>query len=138
MTRPVVHLSERLRQEIIDHCYGELPNEGCGLFAMEEDRLVRVYPTDNLDRSPTGFTVPPEQHFAALTDAETEGWELGGVFHSHPNGTAEPSMVDVRTALEPDWLYLVVGLRSDPEIRGWHMRAGAIDEVDLATDSPAV
>lgn len=135
MTRPAVHLSEHLHREIIEHCIAELPNEGCGLIALDGELMVRVYPTDNLDQSSTGFTVPPEQHYAALTEAEASGLELGGVFHSHPNGTARPSVVDVRTALEPEWVYLVVGLRRDPEIRAWSIRNGEVHEVPLVTDS---
>ncbi|MDX1469605.1 MAG: M67 family metallopeptidase [Acidimicrobiia bacterium] len=134
MTRPAVHLPERLRSEIIDHCRSELPNEGCGLIALAGDQIVRVYPTDNKDRSPSGFTIPPEQHYAALTDAESNGWALGGVFHSHPHGTAKPSMVDVQTALDPDWVYLVVGLRGGTDMRAWSIREGEIDEVDLLVD----
>lgn len=131
MTRPVVHLPEDLRRQIIDHCLAELPDEGCGLFAMEEDRIVAVYPTGNAQASPSSYTVPPDEHFAALSDAESKGWELGGVFHSHPEGTAEMSMVDVMAALEPEWVYLVVGLRSEPTVRGWVVGGGTVEEIAL-------
>ena len=132
MTRPVVHLPDHLRREIIDHCLSELPNEGCGLIAMDGNKVVAVYPTSNAEATPSGYTVPPEDHFAALTDAESRGWELSGVFHSHPNGTAEPSMVDVRSALDPEWVYLVVGLAlEDPAIRGWRITLKRPDEILL-------
>ena len=32
------------------------------------------------------FLVDPVEHFAALQHAEGNGWTIGGVFHSHPNG----------------------------------------------------
>lgn len=132
MTRPAVHLPEDLRQEIVDHCLAELPNEGCGLIAMDDERVVKVYPTKNLERSPHGYTVPPEEHFAALTDAESRGWELGGVFHSHPRGTAEPSMVDVAAALDPTWVYLVIGpIEDDVTVRAWAIRDGQASEMQL-------
>ncbi len=117
---------------MIDHCLSELPNEGCGLIAMDGNKVVAVYPTGNDEASPSGYTVPPKDHFAALTDAESRGWELSGVFHSHPNGTAEPSMVDVRSALDPEWVYLVVGLAGeDPAIRGWRIALERPDEILL-------
>lgn len=131
MTRPVVRLSEELRHRIIDHCLAELPNEGCGLLAMDGDRVVEAYPTGNVEASPVGYTVAPEEHFAALQDAESRGWELGGVFHSHPRGPAVPSMVDVTTALDPDWVYLVVGLAGEPEMQAWEIRDGKLDEIRL-------
>lgn len=132
MTRPAVRLPDHLRQEIIDHCLSELPNEGCGLIAMDGDEVVAVYPTGNDDGSSTGFTVPPEEHFAALTDAESNGWKLGGVFHSHPNGPAEPSMADIQSALDPEWLYLIVGLSGkEPVVRGWRIKEGTVEELSL-------
>jgi proteasome lid subunit RPN8/RPN11 len=110
MTRPVVHLPDDLRRRIIDHCLAELPNEGCGLLAFDGDHAVEVYPTSNQEASPTSYTIPPQEHYDALVDAESRGWRLGGVFHSHPNGPAQMSLVDLEKALEPDWVYVVVGL----------------------------
>lgn len=112
MTRPVAFLPEDLRQTIVDHCLAELPNEGCGLLAMDGDGVVAVYPTTNADASPCSYTIPPQEHFDALTDAESRGWEIGGVFHSHPDGPAEMSSIDLERALEPGWIYVVVGFGS--------------------------
>jgi proteasome lid subunit RPN8/RPN11 len=132
MTRPVVRLSDSLRSQIIDHCRKALPNEGCGLIASDDQgEVVAVYPTANLDQSPTGYTVPPNEHHEALLEAESHGWVLSGVFHSHPKGSAMPSMVDVESALESEWLYLVVGLSGTPAIRGWRIRRSEIEEISL-------
>ena len=38
------------------------------------------------------------------------------MFHSHPGGTAMPSMIDVQSALEPEWMYLIA---APGEIRGF-------------------
>ncbi len=127
-----LHLPEELQQQIIEHCLAELPNEGCGLIASADDgRVMAVYPTRNEDRSSTGYTIPPAEHFAALERAEASGWELSGVFHSHPRGPARPSMVDVATAIDQWWVYLVVGLESEPEIRAWRIREREIEEISL-------
>lgn len=130
MTRPVFHLSEDLADRIITHCLAALPNEGCGLFAVDGDRVVAVYPTSNQSPSPVSYTVPPDEHFAALEDAESRGWRLGGVFHSHPYGSAELSMVDLQAAIEPEWAYLVVGMRGEPEIRAWRV-SGEVEEMEI-------
>ncbi len=98
---------------------------------MSGNEVVEVYKTTNADQSPSGFTIPPEEHYAALTDAESRGWEIGGVFHSHPNGTASPSAIDVSEALDPEWLYLVVGLSGKPHLRAWRIRDHRISEVTV-------
>jgi proteasome lid subunit RPN8/RPN11 len=116
---------------MVAHCLDALPNEGCGLFAVDGGRVVEFYPTDNSDRSPRRFTVPPEQHYAALEAATSNGWALGGSFHSHPGGRARPSPADIAGALDPDWVYIVIGLRSEPEVRGWRIRRLMEEEVTL-------
>ncbi|MGB8360979.1 MAG: M67 family metallopeptidase [Acidimicrobiia bacterium] len=117
MTRPAAHLPDDLRRRIIDHCLSELPNEACGLLAVAEGRVVGVYPTANEDASPKSYTIPPQEHYDALVDAESKGWAIGGVFHSHPKGPAAMSSVDLEKALDPDWVYVVVGLGDEaPEV----------------------
>jgi proteasome lid subunit RPN8/RPN11 len=132
MTTPVVHLPEELRRQIIEHCLSELPNEGCGLVAMDGESVTWVYPTGNDLASPTGYTIPPQAHVNSLFHAEGSDWRLGGVFHSHPDGSAEMSSTDVRAALDPDWVYLVVGLEGKPDIRGWQVHGGTVEKVLLA------
>lgn len=131
MTRPAVHLAEDLADRIVAHCLASLPNEGCGLFAMDGERIVQVYPTRNASESPVSYTVPPEEHYSALEDAESSGWRLAGVFHSHPYGSAELSMIDLQAALEPEWIYLVVGMRDKPKIRAWRLCGGEFEEVEM-------
>lgn len=119
-TRAMFHLPEELGRVIIDHCAAALPNEGCGMLAMDGYEVVKVYPMANEEASPSSYTVPPQEHFDAMMDAESNGWRLGGVFHSHPHGSARMSAVDLERALEPDWLYLVVGMGGEkPAIVAW-------------------
>lgn len=115
-----VELSDELRQRIFEHCRRALPNEGCGLLALDDDRIVEVYPTTNDEESPTSYTIPPQEHYDAVMDAESKGWEVRGAFHSHPRGPAGMSETDLERALEPGWLYLVVALDGqEPKIVAW-------------------
>lgn len=117
MPAPAVHLPDDVRRQIVDHCLAELPNEGCGLLAVASGEVVKAYPTANADHSSRSFTIPPGQHYAALMDAESNGWDIGGVFHSHPRGKARMSSTDVERALDPEWVYVVVGLeKGEPEV----------------------
>lgn len=115
-----VELSEELLGRIVDHCRRALPDEGCGLLALDSDRIAEVYPTANADESPVSYTIPPQEHYDAVMDAESKGWEIRGAFHSHPKGPARMSATDLDRALEPGWLYLVVALDgSEPNIGAW-------------------
>jgi proteasome lid subunit RPN8/RPN11 len=105
---------------MVDHCLAALPNEGCGMLAMSGDQVVKVYPTANQEASPSAYTIPPQEHYHALTDAESRGWELCGVFHSHPTGPARMSATDLARVTDPTWLYVVVAVGSvSPVWGGW-------------------
>lgn len=122
-------LPDQIRWAILAHAENCAPNECCGLVAVDDlGRLRFAYPLSNADPSPISYTIDPDEHFRAMRHAESMGWEIGGVFHSHPGGTAMPSMIDVQMALEPDWLYLVA---APGEIKGFHIRSGVIEEIAL-------
>lgn len=65
-----------------------------------------------------------------------------GLFHSHPNGSAEPSRADRAQAWQPGWLWIIVGLGNgkDPVTRAFvHVSNSAEDlavfeEVELEVD----
>jgi proteasome lid subunit RPN8/RPN11 len=119
---------------MIDHALGAHPEEACGLIAVDgEGALRRAYCLDNVERSPTAFTVDPDGHFAALTDAESRGWSVGGVFHSHPQGPAAPSPTDLAAGMDPEWIHVIVGLGrpGSPEVRAWRIEDGEAVEVAL-------
>lgn len=104
------------------------PDEACGLLAMDALGDVRmVYCCTNVDRSPSRFTVAPEEHFRAICHAEGNGWEIGGSFHSHPKADARPSSTDVDLWPEPMWVQLIVG--GDGEVRGYRLVDGRPQEL---------
>jgi proteasome lid subunit RPN8/RPN11 len=125
----VPRLPDQIRLAILAHADHCAPNESCGLIAIDSSGVIRfAYPLTNADPSPVSYTIDPDEHFQAMRHAETMGWEIGGAFHSHPGGTAMPSMIDVQTALEPDWMYLIA---SPDEIRAFWIRDGGIEEIEL-------
>jgi proteasome lid subunit RPN8/RPN11 len=120
-----------MRRAMVAHAAFCLPDEACGLLAADAaGRLRMAYCLSNSTPSPTAFTLDPAEHFRALRHAEARGWHLAGVFHSHPGGPAFPSATDIAQALEPEWLYVVVGLQAPaaPEVRAFWIRDGAVAE----------
>jgi proteasome lid subunit RPN8/RPN11 len=123
-----------IRQAMLTHAYNCHPEESCGLLAGDESGAIRMaYPLTNVLRSRTNYTIDPREHFRALKHAERQGWDIVGVFHSHPHSEAFPSPTDVRLAPEPDWLYVLVGMEQidRPDVRGFHIRQGLINEIPI-------
>lgn len=110
------------------------PEECCGLLASDAGGVIRMaYPLTNSLRSSTNYTIEPREHIKALRHAESLGWEISGVFHSHPHTLAYPSPTDVALAVEPDWLYVVIGMQTPdlPEIRAFRITDSQVHEQQL-------
>ncbi len=126
-------LPAALADQMIEHVQLELPNEGCGLVAGQGEEFAAVYCLDNVDASPTSYTIDPDGHFRALQDAEQRGWDLVGAFHSHIHAAAYPSATDVAGAAEPSWTWFIVGpMIGVPEIRAFQIEDGLVAEHELA------
>ncbi len=126
-----------IRMAMIAHARFSFPEEGCGLLAADGDgRLRMAYCLSNAERSGVTFTLDPDEHYRALEHAERNGWRLAGVFHSHTRSEAYPSLTDVAQALDPGWLYVLVGLLDvdHPEVRGFWIRDGVVREEPLVLE----
>ena len=139
---PTLRLTLAQYRVIVAHCLDGLPNEACGVLAGPVEGasepvgpVTEVYPCDNADESARSYTVDSRQLLHAMRDAETRGEELVGVWHSHTHTDAYPSDTDVRQALEPTWIYVIVSLKqAEPVLRAYRIREGKIIEVDVEVD----
>lgn len=119
---------------IVDHSLACVPNEACGLVAgRRQRRIEHAYCLANVESSPTRFTIDPVEHFQSMTDAESKGMEIIGVFHSHTRAPAFPSATDIAEASDLDWIQLIVSLSDParPEVRAFYIRDRTIDEVEV-------
>ncbi|MDH3306559.1 MAG: M67 family metallopeptidase [Acidimicrobiia bacterium] len=126
-------MSPGVRSEILEamrrHAAWCAPEEACGLVAIDAAGVVRfVYSLTNIAHSPTRFIVDPEEHFGALCHAERSGWEVGGVFHSHPEGSVGLSETDVAEAPDPTWWYFVV---AGEQVGCYRLGEGGVVDVSL-------
>lgn len=127
----MLRISSERYIEIVGHCLAGYPDEACGLLAGEPagEVVERCYPTGNLAASARVYTVDPKDHLRADRDAESHGWEIIGVFHSHTHTDAYPSPTDVAQAPDPQWHYVLVSLRdTHPVMRSYRIQDGTIQE----------
>lgn len=129
MSETTIHtlrLSPALRDQMVIHMVREAPNEGVGLLAITQDagiaRATAYFPGENVDASPTRFTMHPRDVVAALDTIADRGWTLGAIVHSHLKGPASPSRTDVDEAHYPDALMVIVSLAHlPPDVRAWRI-----------------
>ena len=123
---------------IVAHCLDGLPDEACGMLAGPMDAgeptgaVSAAHPCRNADASARTYTVEPRDLLRAMREADARGDDIVGVWHSHTHTDAYPSQTDVRQAVDPAWIYVLVSLRhGEPALRAYRIRDGVIAEVDV-------
>jgi proteasome lid subunit RPN8/RPN11 len=145
-TPRAVELPRELYDEIIAHALEGWPNEVCGMIAGAPDP-IRVYRIRNIDDNPQRrYNMEPEGQLRTLTEIEDRGWELYGIYHSHPSTQAYPSPTDRGLAFIPDFLepgrripvwpgavYLICSLqdRDRPHLRAFLIHEDDVEELEL-------
>ena len=122
-------------QEIVARAQAERPNEACGLLGGSEGGVVRrVYPVENVLHSPREYQMDPKRQVEVMLEIEAAGWDLHGIYHSHPGGPPVPSPADVAQAYYPDSIYVILAPEAATgEWRGraFRIEAGEVKEVEV-------
>ena len=134
-----VRMPSQVHEALVAHARFAYPEEACGLVAgTGSGDLEMAFCLTNRERSPYRFTVDPTEHYRSLQFAERRGWDLVGVFHSHPSSAAHPSAIDIAGALDPEWVYLLVSLQRPeaPDVRAYEIRDGVASERPIVRGAP--
>jgi proteasome lid subunit RPN8/RPN11 len=139
-----IELPSEIRAAIITHAQGALPNEACGVIvgdapAAAGGRARRWEPARNRAASPYLYELHPDDLLRltiAVDDADEVFW---AIVHSHTHSPARPSETDIRLALYPEALYILVSLdpaEADPatgaeSVRAWRIVGGEVTEVPV-------
>ncbi len=134
----MIWIKKDIFDRIVEHSRRELHNEACGILAGslsgEGKRAVAAYEMINAARSPESFLMDPKEQLKVLKDIRVKGFEMVGIYHSHPKTEAYPSAHDVNMAYYPDVSYIIVSLRDakDPVVRSFTIRQGVIAEEKIS------
>jgi len=117
--------------ELVEHARSNAPIEACGILAGRGRTVERFYPMTNTDASSDHFLMDPAEQFAVVKDMRAAGLEMLAVYHSHPQTPARPSQEDMRLALTPGVLYVILSLQEParPVLKGYAIENGRADEV---------
>ncbi|MEK6277526.1 MAG: M67 family metallopeptidase [Actinomycetota bacterium] len=131
-----MRIPKHLVDEMVAHAREDAPNECCGMIGGSDGEAVTVYRARNAEASPLRYSLDAQDQFRVMKEMEERGEELLGIYHSHTASPAYPSQTDVNLATYPDAVYVIVSLgNSDqPDVRGFWIRNGKIDESELDID----
>ena len=109
-----------------------LPEEACGLIGGLQAQVFQVFPIQNTLHSPVRFRLDPKEQVDVFNLLEKQGWELIGIYHSHPAGPSYPSLTDIAESAYPDTVYLIWFPQGDGWVcRGFIIHDGSYHEVRL-------
>jgi len=115
------------------------PQEVCGLLAGSGVEVLRVYSVTNILHSPVRYRMDPAEQLKVFLEIEENGWELVGIYHSHPKGPDLPSITDLREAYYPDAVFLILFPGAGTwRCRGFRIREGEVHEVRVRIDVAAL
>ncbi|MDR1881681.1 MAG: M67 family metallopeptidase [Prevotella sp.] len=106
----MIQIPRHIVDSIFKQAYSELPNEACGLLTGLDGTVRKQYALTNMDRSPEHFSFDPHEQFRVLKEARADGQKIIANYHSHPATPARPSEEDIRLAIDPDIIYIIVSL----------------------------
>ena len=97
-----VRLQIVFSQEQIDtlaiHARNNIPNESCAVLfgKIENDQFTvkDIFLTKNMQESPVNFTISNEELIKVYEETEKRQLDVVGIFHSHPDVSAYPSLTD--------------------------------------------
>ena len=112
--------------DMLSHARDHAPIEACGLLAGAGSTVEKAYQLTNVDQSPEHFSLDPREQFAAVKDMRANGLRMLAVYHTHPATPARMSDEDLRLAITPDILYVIVSLADPqkPEVKSFAVQDG--------------
>ncbi len=125
----MLKLATRHLEVVLRHSQACYPDEGCGLLIGKldgETKLVQrvdAAPNERVDGAARRYLISSDAIRRAEKDAQSQGLEIVGFFHSHPDVAAIPSEYD-RNHAWPWYSYLIVSVRNGDcrEQRCWTLR----------------
>jgi proteasome lid subunit RPN8/RPN11 len=121
-----------LRKEMLIHLESCLPEEGCGLLGGKPGHVSLVRPVLNELHSPSNFRMLPQDQFQAFLEIEKAGFDLIGMYHSHPQGPETLSETDLKEFAYPGVISLVcVPVGVDWIVRGFEIHGNRVKEISL-------
>ncbi len=131
-------IDEKSWDLMVAHGTDGYPDEICGVLLFPEGlpgRITEVYPVENVTNEDAAnrYLVSPEELLKVQKQAENEGLDICGFYHTHPDSPPLPSETDRKTAWE-GYLYLILSVEKGKfeEARAWEYSAD--DEQFLEID----
>jgi proteasome lid subunit RPN8/RPN11 len=117
-----------------EHAMRDPQRECCGLLAGRDGGITAIFQAMNASENPaTSYEIAPRDLFRVMREIRAAGFELLGIYHSHPNGDNFPSARDIERAFYSDAAYFILSPRPDATnaVRAFSIRDGVVTELSV-------
>lgn len=120
-------------EQMLEQAKAQAPVEACGILAGSNGRAEKLYKMANAEHRCDHFMMEPKQQFEAVKDIRLNSLDMLAIYHSHPQTPARPSAEDIRLALTPGVIYVIVSLQgtNGPAVKAFQIEDGTITEVPV-------
>ncbi|MHC4326389.1 MAG: M67 family metallopeptidase [Planctomycetota bacterium] len=128
-----LEIPNNIFDDMLEQARAEAPIEACGILAGGNGRVEKLYKMTNVEKRRDHFMMAPAEQFAAVKDIRSASLDMLAVYHSHPETPARPSAEDIRLALTPGMIHVIVSLQgvNGPVVKGFQIEDGSINEVPV-------
>ena len=126
----------KIPEDVLDaikrHGEETYPEECCGFLLGTMNAVGNVVEASrravnrNENRRNDRYVIDPADYRSAEKAAAASGFDIVGIYHSHPDHPARPSLTDLETATFPGYTYVIVSVTNG--------RAGELTAWTLAPD----
>jgi len=120
-------------EDMLEQARAEAPIECCGILAGRHGRAQKLYRMTNAEHRHDHYKMAPEQQFEAVRDIRSSSLDMLAIYHSHPETPARPSAEDIRLALTPNVVYVILSLQPNngATVKGFQIDDGAVTTVPV-------
>ncbi len=125
---------------IVAHACSVFPEEAVGLLgAKREGEIAKHAPLENIaDNRRRRFLAHPYSQYLAETRLKAHGFQIAGVYHSHPGGRIGLSDEDMAWARLREGYQVVVAPRNSQDVEApigaFYIGPGSVAEVRVRID----
>ncbi|MBF0623795.1 MAG: M67 family metallopeptidase [Magnetococcales bacterium] len=119
---------------ILGHAQRCAPEECVGILSGHGRTIAGWHPLTNTLHDSQRFLADPGEQITLFKQLREQGAELVAIYHSHPVGSGQPSILDREENHYPNALHLIVALGTDGrlELNGFLLIDGRFQPQELS------
>ncbi|MCP4267916.1 MAG: M67 family metallopeptidase [Candidatus Brocadiaceae bacterium] len=129
----MIHINQHLINKMLVEARTAYPHECCGLIVgniKDSGKVVHdVCPVENKNkvRAADRYEIDSKEFDRIDREASKKGWNIIGIYHSHPDHPAAPSDFDKECAcVWTEYSYIIISVKNgvDDDLRCWRFDSG--------------